>query len=85
MMILAPVIRMVLTVSVRNIQMPYRLVNVLTTNKNISEHVTRTPSYSLFKKKMNAMVQPSLLVNVLNFYSAIGAIGSIAQKPAALV
>ena len=78
------VIRMVLTVNVRNIPNPFPLVNVLITYKHIIERVTRTPSNSLFQKRMYALVHPSLLANVVNLNGPNGALGCIAQKTAAL-
>ena len=77
-----PAIRMVSPVNVPPGQLPSQLVNVLITNKNITEHVTRTPSYSQIQERTNARVQPSSLANVVNLPSAIGENGCFAQKTA---
>ena len=55
---------------------------MLITNKNISKHVIRTPSYSPILLRTNAMVQPSRLANVVNLPSADGEDGCFAQKTA---
>ena len=80
--ILPPATRMVSTVNVPNGQLPSQLVNVLITNKNITEYVKRTPSYSQIQERTNARVQPSSLANVVNLPSAIGENGCFAQKTA---
>ena len=63
---------MVWTVNVPIGQLASPSVNVMKTNKNITEHVIRTLSNSPIQKRMNARVQPSRLANVVTLSSPIG-------------
>ena len=86
--ILLPAIRMVSPVNVPIGHLPSPSVNVLITNRIITEHVIRTLSNSPTQKRTNARVQrlqPSCLANVVNLPSANGECGCIAQKTAAKV
>ena len=86
--ILLPAIRMVSPVNVPIGHLPSPSVNVLITNRIITEHVIRTLSNSPTQKRTNARVQrlqPSCLANVVNLPSANGECGCIAQKTAVKV